>query len=288
MSARRRKVALVIGAGAIRCAASLGVQQVLRREGIELDLAVGCSGGAIYAAFAALGVSPEDAQDLTRRIWQPRLTRRRNRRAALQVLFPRFFPFDERFGLLDDRPILAALEEGFGDRTFADARVPLSLVATDYHSGEKVVLTSGRLVDAIRASIAIPFAFPAWKVGDRYLLDGSQSDPLPVDVAMRAGASVILAVGFPGPTRARVRDVTRYAAQITTIMGNHLLEATHGFHALAHHDEVLPLMPELPERIGAFDTTKVALLVGEGARAMEERLPYLCRLLEAHAPARAG
>jgi NTE family protein len=291
VSRRRKKVALVIGSGAIRCAAAIGVQRVLAREGIDLDLVVGCSGGSIFAALIALGLGPAEAQEVTERVWRRDVTHRRSTRAILQVLLPRLVPFDERFGLVDDRPILAALKQGYGSRTFADTRLPLRLVATDFKTGEKVVLTEGSLVDAIRASIAIPFVFPAWEVNGRHLIDGSQVDPMPIDVAMREGADVILAVGCHAPNQTRVDSVARYAFQVTTIMTNHLLEANYAFHSLSHHDEVLPIVPEFQGRVGAFDTDKVPQLVADGEKAMEARLPYLLKLLEGRVEAgvaRAG
>jgi len=50
-----RRVALVIGAGSVKCAAALGLLKVLDREGIAIDMVVGCSGGSLYAAFIGLG-----------------------------------------------------------------------------------------------------------------------------------------------------------------------------------------------------------------------------------------
>jgi NTE family protein len=70
-------VALVVGSGSVLCAASLGLQRVLRREGIEIDRVVGCSGGSIYAAMAALGHDVETSQELTLNLWTREVTRKR-------------------------------------------------------------------------------------------------------------------------------------------------------------------------------------------------------------------
>ncbi len=61
----RKRVALVIGAGSVKCAAAIGIQSVLKREGIELDMVVGCSAGAIYAAIMAAGHEAQVAADMT-------------------------------------------------------------------------------------------------------------------------------------------------------------------------------------------------------------------------------
>src|SRR5690606_29651961 len=196
---RRKRVAVVIGAGSVQCAAALGMWKVLQREGIDIDLLVGCSGGSLYASVMALGYDLDTCERLTCGLWTPSLTRRRDLRSMLSAFMPRLFKFDGAFGMVDDRPMMAALEKIFGDRRFEDAKTPLHIVATDLENGRKVVLGKGRVRDAIRASIAIPYVWKPWKIDGRMLMDGCASDPLPIDVAIREGADVILAMGFESP-----------------------------------------------------------------------------------------
>lgn len=73
------------------------------------------------------------------------------------------FGFGHRFGLLDDQKVNEAIEGLTRQLTFADTHIPLHLASTDYNSGEKVVLSEGKLTDAIRASIAIPLVLPPWR-----------------------------------------------------------------------------------------------------------------------------
>jgi NTE family protein len=275
-----QRVALVIGAGAIKCAAAIGVYDVLEQEGIGIDLVVGCSGGSLYAAYAALGCSADEAAQTTRQLWTRELTARRNRRAVFQVAFPKLFGFSDRFGLIDDRLIRRRLEDAYGERTFADAKVPLFIVATDFHSGEKVVLSEGLLRDAIRGSIAIPFVFSPSPFGERLLTDGSLSDPMPVDVAIRENADVILALGFDQPYQRSIDGMARFAFQVTTVMTNNLMRSNFAFHNLAHHAEVITLVPEFDDSVRAFDTDKLPLIIEKGREAMRGNLPYLRRLLE--------
>lgn len=283
MSAPTRRVALVIGAGAIKCSAALGVFKVLQREGIEVGMVAACSGGTLAGTLIALGYEADEAAAMTARLWTREVTQRRNRRALLQAALPRLFGFDDDFGLVDDRLILERLGEAFGERTFADTRIPYFVVTTDFHNGEKVVLSQGRLVDAVRASIAIPFIFRPWRIDGRLLIDGAQSDPMPVDVAIRERADVILALGFESPYQSRVDSIARYAFQVTTVMTNNLLQSNFAFQSLAHHDEVISLVPQFSERIKAFDTGKMPLIVEAGERVMEDHLPYLEKLLAAPA-----
>jgi NTE family protein len=86
MAERQKKVALVIGSGSVKCAAAIGLHQALVQEGIEVEMVVGCSGGALYAAFIALGHTPEESQALSMRLWTREVTARRNPRAFRQIL----------------------------------------------------------------------------------------------------------------------------------------------------------------------------------------------------------
>ena len=70
-----KRVALVIGSGGVKCAAALGLQNVLMREGIAIDTMVGCSGGSIYAALIAAGYDAATVIDMNTRLWTRDLTR---------------------------------------------------------------------------------------------------------------------------------------------------------------------------------------------------------------------
>ena len=277
----RKRVAIVIGAGSVKCAAALGLWKVLRREGIDIDMVVGCSGGSIYASVMALGYDPETCERLTRELWTPKVTLRKDWRSMLGAFMPKLFGFDGHVGMVHDGPLLEALETPFGGRTFAQATIPLHIVATDLNNGEKVVVSEGSVRDAVRASIAIPYVWKPWKVGDRWLLDGCLSDPLPVDVAIREGADVIRAMGFESPYPRRIRSATRYAFQVNSVYTNNLLRANYSFHNLAHHAEIIPILPDFEQEIRLFDTDKFPYVIEQGMRATEAQLDYLHRVLEA-------
>jgi NTE family protein len=277
-------VALVIGSGSVKCAAALGAYRLLQREGIGVDMVVGCSAGSVFASVIALGYDADTCAAMASSLWTSDLTKQPDRRSLLKAAFPRLFGFDAHWGLRNDAPVMRRLQETYGDRTFADARIPLFITATDFNTGEQVVLRAGRLVDAIRASVAIPFAFRPHAVDGRLLIDGFMSDPLPVGVAIKEGANVIVAVGFESPYQTRITSAGRFAFQLSSIMTNNLLKASFAFHGLAHHSEVIPVIPRFEQRIRLFDTAKMPYVIDEGERAMEEQMPYLRRLLEA-APA---
>jgi NTE family protein len=282
MNAHGKRVALVIGSGSVKCAAAIGIQNVFQREGIGLDMVVGCSAGAIYAAGMSSGISGDTIAQMTAQLWTKEVTAKRNNRGLLMAIAPKLLRFDPaRFGLRDDTLIGERLKRSFGDARIEDLKIPLYITATDFSNGELVVLSSGSVAQAIRASIALPFAFSPVRIGGKLLVDGFLADPLPVSVAMKNGADVIVAIGFESPYQETVRSPGRFAFQLSAIMSNNLLKSRLGFHSLAHHSEVIAIIPQFTQRIKLFDTEKIGYIIEEGERAAEAQLPYLRELLAA-------
>lgn len=273
------RIALVIGSGSVKCAAALGLMKVFERENIELDMVVGCSGGSIYASLIALGWSVEQATDATLKMWTQDVTTKRSTRAILQLILPFIFKFDETFGLIDDSLINRRFREGYAGATFADTKIPLYVTATDLYNGEQIVISKGSIAEAVRASISIPFIFPPHKLNNRYLIDGFQSDPLPIGVAIKEGADIIIAMGFESPYQEGITSLMRYNFQISSVTSNNLLKTNYAFHNLAHHSEIIPILPEFKHKIKLFDTDKLPYVIEEGERAAERQLPFIKGLL---------
>jgi NTE family protein len=253
--------------------------KVFERENIELDMVVGCSGGAIYASLIALGWSVQRATDTTLKMWTSDVTAKRRARAILQLALPSIFKFDETFGLIDDSLINRRFREGFDGATFADTKISLFVTATDLYNGEQVIFSEGSIAEAVRASISIPFIFPPYKLNDRYLIDGFQSDPLQIGVAIKEGADIIIAMGFESPYQDEITSLMRYNFQISSVTSNNLLKTNYAFHNLAHHSEIIPILPEFKHKIKLFDTDKLPYVIEEGERAAEEQLTFIKGLL---------
>ena len=280
MSHQTKKIALVIGAGSVKCAAALGLWKVLEREDIHFDMIVGCSGGSIYAAAMAMGFSLQECIESTKKLWNRSITEERNWPALVSMLVPGLLKFDNRFSLMSDRAMLRSFRSVFGEKTFAETKTPLYIVATDFETGEAVTLHEGSLVDALRASVAIPYIWSAWKHNGRVLIDGAASNPLPVDVPIREGVDIILAMGFETPLPGRVRSISRYAFYINSLMTNNLMQANFAFHNAAHHAEMISIFPDFDRPVRLFDTDQFPYVIEQGEKAMLEHLPYLKRLLE--------
>ena len=273
----RPRVALVVGSGGVKCAAAVGMWKVLEREGIRADMVVGCSGGSIYMAGMALGRTADEAERYSQGMWTG-LFKRVHYRSVLRSLLPRGLGFSERIGLVNDAAVGANIAKLFGGCTFADTRIPLHIAATDLHSGEKVALSSGSIVDAVRASIAMPLLLRPWPVEGRLLIDGGVSDPLPIGLAIREGAQIILAMGFARPPLKRIDSLLGIGNQAISIAINNLLHSTYAFYSAVHHAEIVPIMPAFDRPIEIGDTHLIPYIIEQGERATLAALPYLRQL----------
>jgi NTE family protein len=272
-------VALVIGSGALKCVAAFGAMKALQRAAIPIDMVVACSGGAFCGVWVASGGGDADAESRRfARGWRGAFDRR-SYRSIFFALFPRLFRLAGRFGLIDDAAVNRAIRDYVGNRQFEDLVIPLHVVATDYTTGEQVVISSGPLFDGIRATISIPMVFPAWKLGNRQLVDGAVSSPLPVDIAIREGADVIIAMGFEESLESNVDSGLGHVLHLKSLMVNHLYRSQYAFYSLSHHAEVLPIIPAFDRPVGLRDLHLVEHLVNLGEQAAEREMSYLTRLL---------
>jgi NTE family protein len=273
----KNRLSLVIGSGGVLCAASLGLMKVLGREGLTPELAVGCSGGSIYAAIIALGIDPVEAEGLTLQLFTADVFAGYS--SNLKSALTGETRFTEASSLIDDSIMYDRLKSVFGDKTFADTVFPLHIVATDFYTGERVVISSGKLLDAIRASIAIPMIFSPWKIGERTLVDGAVCDPLPIDVAIQQGSDVIAAVGFEMPTRKRMNSYTAVTTHFNSLYMNNILKATFAFYNAVHHAEIIPILPAFENPVGTFDTQQIPYIIQQGEQASEECIAYIRKLV---------
>jgi NTE family protein len=273
----RPRLALVLGSGGVRSIAAIGIADVLAREGIRPDLIVGCSSGALFGALIAMGMTSEQSLRTAQALWSAELTQQHLWRAYAQLVAPRLFGFDAGFALRDDRLIAQRLDRAFGTRLIESLPIALRIATTEAATGQALVLEQGRLVDALRASMALPLVFPSVVVGGKRLVDGVISDPLPVGEA--GDADTVITLGFRGVMPRRVDRGSRLVAQVSTAMINNLMSArleaarTAGQHVLA-------IELKLDRHVGLWQTSAMPYLFEAGRRAARERLPQIMLQLE--------
>jgi NTE family protein len=273
----KNRLSVVIGSGGVLCAASLGLSKALSREGLTPGMAVGCSGGSIYAAMIALGMDPDEAQHLTLNLFTSDVFE--GYTSNLKSALSGETRFTEMSSLIDDNIMYERLGRVFDQKSFSDTIFPLYIVATDLYTGERVVISSGKILDAIRASIAIPMIFSPWKIGERMLVDGAVCDPLPIDVAIQQGSDVIAAVGFEMPIRKRMNSYTAVTTHFNSLYMNNILKSTFAFYNAVHHAEIIPILPDFDKPVGTFETQQIPYIIEQGEKAAAEHIPYLKQLL---------
>lgn len=180
----RPRLGLALGGGVARGWAHIGVLKTLMRAGIEPDILCGTSIGAVVGACYLA-----DRLDVLER-WARRLNKMR---------LVGYLDFRVRQpGLIGGDRIAKELHESLGGRLIEELPHPFSCVATDLLTGHEVWLNQGLLVDAVRASFALPGVFPPVQIGHQLLVDGALVNPVPVSVCRSMGAHMVIAVSLTG------------------------------------------------------------------------------------------
>jgi NTE family protein len=270
------KLALVLGSGGVKSIAGLGVADTLESHGIKPDLIVGCSGGAIFGALLAMGFSAEKSAQTATSLWSREITSGKRKSAWLQLarstLPGRGNPaFADQFAFRSDEKINQRLFQAFGTVNIEDLPIEFRVRATDALTGEPVLINSGRLTDALRASVALPFLFKPHRVNDRLLIDGSVSDPLPISGTRfdNCSAQSMVVVGFPVPLPKYCDGPTRLATRLTASLTNNLMDA----HIAANAGPgMVALAPSIGRRVGLFETEAMPALIEAGRRCTWQQL----------------
>lgn len=270
------RLALVVGSGGVRSIAVLGFAQVLREAGLAPDLLVGCSAGAMASALIATGVGMREGIEVAGTLWTAEVTRQSRRGAVARMLWPRLGGFDSDFSLRRDDLVRARLKQVFGDTQIEQLPVPLRVVATCLETGDNVCIDHGRVVDALRASISLPFLFAPQHLDGQRLVDGFLCDPLPVGAAVDAGLTV--AIGFKAPQPKRIDKPQRLLGSITATMTNNLMNARLAA-ARGQGQQIVEVFPEFERRVGLFDVEAMPHVVAKGREAARQALPQIERAL---------
>ncbi len=178
------RLGIALGAGAARGWAHIGVLKVLEDAGIHIDMIAGTSMGALVGGIYAATASVDQLRKDT-------IERLPTKRAARKKIFDYTFPIQ---GFLQGGKAAKMVRKAVNDADFLDLMIPAYLVGVDILKGEEVVFETGDVTDAIRSSISIPAVFSPYKHKGRWMVDGGLLNPVPVDVLLRKGADMVIAV----------------------------------------------------------------------------------------------
>ncbi len=282
-------VGVALGGGAAFGLAHAGVLQAFEEGGVFVDLIAGTSMGSVIGLAYATGARAPDLVALVRKIGTKSTTI--SGLLDFTISRPGILAGDRFEKIL--KPLLGQA------RTFEDLHLPCRTVATDIESGERVVISSGRLDEAFRASCAAPLLLAPVRRGERILVDGGVTDPVPAEVVREMGADLCIAVNVVPPLRRDVSTaLSRLFRTINTINPLAYLARSRGLPSI--FDLVMNSLQTLQYELGKFKaiSAEVAVnpdlsdftwlefyrpdeLIERGRAAGERALPEIRKLLEA-------
>ncbi len=254
----RPRLGLALGGGAALGWAHVGVLQALHAEGMRPELLAGTSAGAIVAALYAFGLAPDD---IVPRVGE--LGWRRMSHFSMNSL-----------GILTNEGLEKVVEEAIGPAQLEDAELPVAIVAADIHTGERIVLRSGPVGLAVRASACIPGIFVPVEQGEHLLVDGGVVENVPVRAVRELGLpQVTVAVALMG------RTDFRPVRTLVGVLANAFEIAVDAAQDRELEDADVVIRPDLTE-FRRWDTDARDEIIEAGRRAGQEAVPEIAKLLD--------
>lgn len=278
--------------GGARGLALIGVLKVFEREGVRVNFIGGVSMGAIVGGLYSCGYTSQEIEEIAHQVdWgeifsqsplrSSLLTTQKGQseKSLFHIRFQGWKPVMPRAITSAQKlnQLLEKLTSRAGIRpniSFDYLTPPLRIVCTDLLTGARVVLSSGNVGEALRASMAIPVAFTPVQIGGHLLVDGGLVDPIPTALVKEAVGFPVVAVDMSSDLRpaSQISDVVDIADQTTTIM---TIDKKENSLALADYS----ISPELGGYTNT-DFSDIDGLIEAGEDAAEQAIPALKRLIE--------
>jgi NTE family protein len=271
----RPKIGLAMGGGGARGIAHIGVLKVLEQAGVPIDFLAGTSMGGIVATPFAYGFSARQIAQEAAEL------------GTVSSLLKLVDWLPTTKGLLQGNAIYDYLDEQLGeDLSFADLCIPLALTAVDLMSGSQVIMRTGRVNTAVRATMAIPGVISPVEVDGAKLVDGGILNNVPADVVREMGADIVIAVdvaagrlitdprsGFNSDQVIRSALLPNFALDMWRAQAIMMQEIVR--HRLALSPPEVLIMPPVPPDVTTFSFNRVAEMIEIGEAAAREALPEI-------------
>jgi NTE family protein len=254
---RPAKVAVVLGAGASKGFAHIGVLKVLESQKIPIHLIVGTSAGSVVGSLYAFGIDAFQLQTMAIALLKD---------DVVDLTLP------------DNGFIRGERLENFINKTIRQTplellKIPFRAVATNLQTGEEIVFATGNTGRAVRASCSIPGVFQPVRIADKAYVDGGVVSPVAVDAARKAGADVIIAVDIS----AGVAGAVPQGILDTILQSIDIMYAKISTAQLKSADVVI--RPKV-SHIGSSDFEKRNEAILEGEKAATQALPQILQILD--------
>ena len=251
------KISLVLGAGAARGFAHIGVLKVFEAQQIPVHMIVGTSAGSLVGSLYAYGYSAFRLQELALSLEKGDL---------LDFTIP-------DMGFIRGEKLAEFVNKMTNDTPLEQMKIPFYAVAADIQNGQEIVFGRGNTGTAVRASCSVPGVFRPVRIGDRMYVDGGVVSPVPVDAAQRHGSDVIIAVDISSQVEsAKPEGIIDTLLQSIDIMYFRLASVQ-----CAKSDVVI--RPKVGH-IASSDFSRRHEAILEGEKAATAALPKIKELLE--------
>jgi NTE family protein len=291
MFGRRKKVGIALSGGGARGLSHIGVLKVLEELGVEIDVISGTSMGAVIGSFYCSGTGVDQMKDYVESLdWK-------------SFLLFSDFSFIKSGGMINGRRVEEVLDRFLGNKSFEDCKIKFNCTAVDIISREEVILDSGPLKDAVRASISIPGLFSPVCFKDKILIDGGIIEPLPTKSIKELKPDIIIgsSIVFENQDRIKAlcesedrpneesrRGLKRFKAgskrKVSNIPANTIIDISLN---IMHREMTLPYLdyadiliePEVGD-LGFMDFTKGREMIARGVEAAQKMVPAIKKRLK--------
>jgi NTE family protein len=255
--AKPANIAVVLGAGASRGFAHIGVLKVLEANRVPVHIIVGTSAGSFVGSLYAYGLSAFEIQKLA-------LTLEKG--DIVDLMFP-----DN--GFIGGEKLEEFINKTVNNTPIEQFRTPFYAVATNIQTGQEAVFLKGNAGNAVRASCSIPGVFRPVKIADSMYVDGGTVSPVAVDTAKRYGADIVIAVDISAD-----RNTKQPEGTIDTILqAVNIMHAELSIKQLSRADVII--RPKVGY-VGASDFDKRHEAILEGEKAATEAMPEIQKIIE--------
>ena len=256
---RPAKIAVVLGAGASKGFAHIGVLKVLEANKIPIHMVVGTSAGSLVGSLYASGKNAFELQAI-----------------AMKMEADKVVDYDWRVwkgGLIKGEKIEKFINDSVRYQPIEKLKIPFFAVATNMANGEEVVFGRGNTGMAVRASCAVPGVFHPVKIGNTTYVDGAVVSPVAVDVARRNGADIVIAVDISGGLSSEIPEGMMDAL----VKAKDIMYARIAEYQIKNADVVI--RPNM-KGIGSTDMEKFNEAIFEGEKAATAKMPEILQIVE--------
>ncbi len=256
--AKKPIIALVLGSGGARGYAHIGAIEILEKNNIYPDFIVGTSAGSIVGSLYASGKNSSELREIA---------------LNLKANDVRDVTLDRK-GFFEGKKVEDFINKEVNNTPLQSLKIPMYVIATELKEGKKVVFNYGNTGQAVRASVAIPSMFIPTKIGDDEYVDGGLVSPVPVDVAKKLGADIVIAVDILAqPVHTETSNIWGLFNQNINIMQKHLAQEE-----LKSADIVI--QPDLREKVHIFDVSGREITMLAGQNAAQKVMPEIRKIIE--------